>query len=182
MSPIKFLSQPVWQRLGLTLLHFLWQGLLVAILVGRLIQLFKLNHGTARYAAYLFAFLIMAACPVVTFLMLGNRAQVDPIHSTSTIYQEPLVKKDHEVPTAKSTGHGPIPPNLVTRAHDKTNEDITHAEPPLIITESPEKIPVATSLRDRFRNCLDAVLPWSVVVWLVGVIVLCDYSKCYDYR
>ncbi|MHC4464363.1 MAG: M56 family metallopeptidase [Planctomycetota bacterium] len=65
-----FLSQPVWLRLVFALLHFLWQGSLVGILILLLLHLFNLRRGMTRYAAYLFAFLIMAACPVVTFFVL----------------------------------------------------------------------------------------------------------------
>ena len=68
MSAIEFLSQPIWQRIGLTLLHFVWQGLAIAILILSLIHLFRLKRGTSRYAAYLVAFALMMACPIVTFL------------------------------------------------------------------------------------------------------------------
>lgn len=69
MSAIEFLSQPIWQRLGLTLLHFVWQGLAVTVLVLSLIGLFRLKRGASRYAAYLLAFVVMMACPIVTFLV-----------------------------------------------------------------------------------------------------------------
>ena len=67
MSIVEFLSQPLWQRLGLMLVHFLWQGLAIAVLVGVLVRVFRLKHGNTRYAAYLLAFVAMIACPVVTF-------------------------------------------------------------------------------------------------------------------
>ena len=69
MSAIRFFSAPIWQRLGWTLLHFLWQGLAVAALVWVVVLLFRIRHGTGRYAAYLFALMLMAACPVATFLV-----------------------------------------------------------------------------------------------------------------
>ncbi|MDH5364872.1 MAG: hypothetical protein OEW82_06915, partial [Dehalococcoidia bacterium] len=71
MAIIEFFSQPFWHRLGLILLHFLWQGLVVAILVTTVIRLFRLSPGNARYAAYLLAFIVMAACPIVTFMAVG---------------------------------------------------------------------------------------------------------------
>ena len=55
MSIIEFLSQPIWQRFGLTLVHFLWQGLVIAVLVSAFIRTFRLKHGNARYTAYLLA-------------------------------------------------------------------------------------------------------------------------------
>ena len=67
MSILEFLSQPLFQRLGLTLVHFLWQGLAVAVLISGFIKVFRLKHGNARYGAYLLAFIVMIICPVVTF-------------------------------------------------------------------------------------------------------------------
>ena len=34
MSPIELLYEPLWQRWALTLVHFLWQGLVVAGVLG----------------------------------------------------------------------------------------------------------------------------------------------------
>ena len=39
MSVVECLSQPLWQRLSLTLVHFLWQGLAVAVFAGALVRL-----------------------------------------------------------------------------------------------------------------------------------------------
>ena len=70
MSAIELFSQPAWARLALTLLHFLWQGLAVVAIVALAARLLKLRHGPPRYAAYLACMLVMAACPVVTFLVV----------------------------------------------------------------------------------------------------------------
>lgn len=77
MLIIELLSQPFWYRLGLTLTHFLWQGLVVAILAGTVIRLFKLSPGNTRYAAYLLAFIVVAICPVITFVVID--ASVEPV-------------------------------------------------------------------------------------------------------
>ncbi len=77
MSIIEFLSQPIWQRLGLTLLHFLWQGLAVAILLSAFVRVFRVKHGNARYATYLLAFVAMIACPVATFIAIDISVSPD---------------------------------------------------------------------------------------------------------
>ena len=79
MPAIELLWQPACQRLALTLLHFLWQGLGVMILVAAAVRLLKLRHGPPRYAAYLVGMLVMAVCPVVTFLAIEapQAAQLD---------------------------------------------------------------------------------------------------------
>jgi len=67
---LDFLSQPVFQRLALTLLHFLWQGAAVAVVLG--IGLWRLDRGRprARYAACMVALAAIVALPVVTFLLV----------------------------------------------------------------------------------------------------------------
>ena len=77
MLIIEFFSQPFWYRLGLTLTHFLWQGRVVAILAGTVVRMSRLKHGNARYAGYLMAFIVMVACPIVTFMAID--ASVIPI-------------------------------------------------------------------------------------------------------
>ena len=77
MPVIDFFSQPGWQRLGFALLHFLWQGALVALLAAGLVGLLRLRRGVARYRVYLFGFGVMAICPVATYLWLETpRADV----------------------------------------------------------------------------------------------------------
>ena len=70
MSIIEFFSQPVWSRLGLALVHFIWQGLLIAILASIYIHIFKVKRGNSRYLLYLFAFSVMIACPVITYMTI----------------------------------------------------------------------------------------------------------------
>ena len=75
MSIVEFLSQPVWHRLGLTLVHFLWQGLAVAVIAWAVVQFMGLKRGNPRYAAYILAFTVMAACPAIAFIALNRLAE-----------------------------------------------------------------------------------------------------------
>ncbi|MDR3699158.1 MAG: M56 family metallopeptidase [Candidatus Sulfopaludibacter sp.] len=71
MSPLQVLFHQPWMaRLGWTLLHFLWQGVLVAALLAVLRA--RTSGASFRYVSACTALAIMAAAPVVTFLMLGN--------------------------------------------------------------------------------------------------------------
>lgn len=73
---ITLLNQPWTERLGWTLLHFLWQGILVA-------ALFSLARALAggrmsargRYAIACASLLAMTAAPVVTYWWLGDSGQ-----------------------------------------------------------------------------------------------------------
>jgi len=70
MPPFDLPYEPAWQRETLTLLHFLWQGLLVAVVLVLVLWLLRVRRARARYALSLPAMLLMTVCPVVTFLVL----------------------------------------------------------------------------------------------------------------
>ena len=73
---ITLLNQPWTERLGWTLLHFLWQGILVA-------ALYALTRALAggrisargRYAIGCASLLAMTVAPALTYWWLGNSGQ-----------------------------------------------------------------------------------------------------------
>src|SRR4051794_2736617 len=77
---ITLLNQPWTERLGWTLLHFLWQGILVAALYGfvRAVAGGRMS-ARGRYAIACASLLAMAAAPALTYWWLGNSGQPDPI-------------------------------------------------------------------------------------------------------
>jgi len=149
MSIVEFLSQPLWQRLGLTLVHFFWQGLAVAVLVGVLVKVLRLNHGNARYTTYLLAFVIMIACPVVTFTAIDIPTSLDT----------------ELVSGAKST-----------KVIDSSSYTALSAGD--ILPESEISSPAMPALVDsillgqRISDLLNVSMPWVLVIWMVGVVVL----------
>ncbi len=149
MLILEFLSQPLWQRLGLTLVHFLWQGLAVAVLVGAFVTVFRLKHGNARYVAYLLAFTAMIVCPIVTF------TAIDLGISPNT----ELVAEIQSVEVVDSSSY------TVLSAGD-------------ILTEAGTPDPAMPALADsiplgqRISGWLNVSMPWALAIWIVGVIVL----------
>ena len=73
---ITLLNHPWTERLGWTLLHFLWQGILVAALyaLARALAGGRMS-ARGRYAIACGALLAMAAAPVLTYWWLGNSGQ-----------------------------------------------------------------------------------------------------------
>ncbi|MCK5803997.1 MAG: EF-hand domain-containing protein [Lentisphaeria bacterium] len=67
---IEVFTLPVYRRLVVTLVHFLWQGAAVALCLR--VSFTLLSRAQTRYALSLAALLFMASCPVVTFLSLGG--------------------------------------------------------------------------------------------------------------
>ncbi len=152
MSIVEFLSQPLWQRLGLTLVHFLWQGLAVVVLVGALVRVLRLKHGNTRYAAYLLAFIAMIICPVVTFTVIDI-----PISSNAELVIEAEFTEVIDSPPYTALPAVDILPEADTSMPDISN--------PAAMTDS---IP----LGERISGWLNVSMPWVLVIWMVGVIVL----------
>jgi beta-lactamase regulating signal transducer with metallopeptidase domain len=149
MSIVEFLSQPLWQRLGLTLVHFLWQGMAVAVLVGAFVRVFRLKHGNARYGAYLLAFIAMIACPVVTFTAIDI-----PISPNTE-----LVTGAESAEVVETFSYTALPAgDILPEAETPRPAMPTVANP----------IP----LGQRISDWLNVSMPWILVIWMVGVVVL----------
>ncbi|MCP4449907.1 MAG: hypothetical protein GY809_00480 [Planctomycetes bacterium] len=154
MNLIEILSQPLWQRIGMTLGHFIWQGSVVALGVGVTIRVLGLRHGTSRYGAYLLAFLMMTACPIITFSVLDIgpeiQAQATAGHST------PIGEAPANVPLTIRQNHPiesilpPAPANAGTLS-TRSDKVTWHAKVDTLST---------------------GVLPWALCVWIVGVLLL----------
>ena len=144
MSIVEFLSQPFWQRLCLTLVHFFWQGLAVAVLVGVLVRVLRLNHGNARYTTYLLAFVTMIACPVVTF----------------TAIDIPTSPDTELVSGAKSTKVIDSSSYTAFSAGDILPEsEISSSAMPTLADSIP--------LGQRISDLLNVSMPWILVIWMV---------------
>jgi beta-lactamase regulating signal transducer with metallopeptidase domain len=67
------LANPSFQALARTLLHFLWQGVAVALGLAALDAILARRPARARYAAACLALATMLLAPVVTFLVISAR-------------------------------------------------------------------------------------------------------------
>jgi hypothetical protein len=146
MQVVEFFSQPIWQRLALTLMHFLWQGLAVAVVVCAAVRLVGLKRGNPRYTAYLVAFAVMAGCPAVTFVALGRFAEpADAIAAASHETESP----------------GPL-------SHSVSSEVAIR------LSESGGSVTVTSPapLRARLHDAWSVSLPWVLLCWMGGVIIL----------
>ncbi len=68
-------SSPIIERLSLTLLHFLWQGFVVAGTAALLTRLLRAQHPHVRYRCCVILLVIAAVTPVMTFMWLGLEFQ-----------------------------------------------------------------------------------------------------------
>ncbi len=146
MSLVDYFSQPVWHRLGLTLVHFLWQGLMVAVITSVAVRFLALNRANLRYAAYLLAFTIMAACPAITLMALSRSTQ--QMSTAAGRMQE----SDSVPPSLR-----PIPLEVSSRTGPRLGSSPTTSD---------------TLARMTLQTTMQASLPWVLVCWMIGVLIL----------
>src|SRR3954468_24219751 len=63
------MSSAAVERLGWTLVHFVWEGAAVALVLGVLLAAMRRRSARARYVASCMAMIVLAAAPVVTFVL-----------------------------------------------------------------------------------------------------------------
>ncbi len=80
MNPIEsLLSEPFGQALGWTLLHFVWQGALVALLLALALYLLRRQTAQVRYVVACGAMLLMLALPALTLFLLWPDPVATPV-------------------------------------------------------------------------------------------------------
>ena len=145
------LRQPVVIRLGWTLVHFLWQGAVVALAVAVVLWFMRRRSAEARYAIACGALALVAVFPVVTFSVLPEQPSVQeraadssPLGGMSTS-RAPGLEADRNVCPTPDT------------AAPLATENVGHS----------------TGLRlALLHRVADRLLPWLVALWGVGVLVL----------
>ena len=148
-------SHPVGARVSVALLHFLWQGTLVAGLGVLLLAALRRSSASTRYGVLLAVFAAMALCPVVTLAVSGG--------ASSPVTPEPAFAKagapgEHGAPaTISPDNEAPLVDGGMAAAAAAPRE---HTAPP------------AGARWSGRGEWLRPALPWVGVLWLAGVVVL----------
>ncbi len=141
---LSLLRTPAIETLGWTLLHFLWQGTLIALILAALMWLLKNRHPSLRYFLSCASLVIMLACPIVTYLVLDRGNATPPVETVlppTEVVTEPTLVND--VPAQ------PVVAPVVFAPEGGTGKKASWLE----------------------RN-LKPWLPYLVVFWGIGVLVL----------
>lgn len=150
----ELLGRPVFQRLGWALLHFLWQGLIVAVLLAVALRLLRRSSASVRYVLACAALGLLAALPVLTTWLMPVPGQAaipgaiarEPVPVTAAA--EPRRQDDAAVPLRR-------PMVGATQTAGMTPE------------------PVApSSWSRRLDELFMPALPYVVGAWGVGVLAL----------
>ena len=138
------LSEQTIERIGWVLIHFLWQGIAVMLLSWCVLKTLRKASANARYIAACASLVLMVAAPVATFVILAPDA--------------PLGVADVQMPDALSVSPAAAPVQQ-TRT--------------IVLSPAAESIPLpAPSLIETATAQLEAVLPYCVIGWIVGVAIL----------
>ncbi len=164
MFPLDVLREPVWQPLTWTLLHFLWQGLAVAAGVAMWLYVWPVRRAHNRYLIYLSALIAMAACPLVTLMV------IEAPESTTVASRE--VEMEASLPLAAEpelelvTTEIPVGPTDPTAW--KSQPSLEHSE-----TGDSASLPVPVTVPITWEEMFVATIqPYCLVIWLAGVLLL----------
>ena len=149
MEFLNSLDGPLGQRLTWTLLHFLWQGAVLAGLLESVIYLCGVRSLTARYRLALATLLLMAACPIVTFRF------VQPAPLISEAPPQPEIERTmpRDLPAAG-------PPIVFGGPESPDALPVAPLETPAVADPAPPPPPRVSALA-RWQ-------PWLLGGWAIG--------------
>ncbi|MCI0486522.1 MAG: HEAT repeat domain-containing protein [Blastocatellia bacterium] len=137
------LSQPVVEALGWALLHFVWQGALVAVVLALFMGLLRRRSANLRYLVACSAMLLMLILPIATiWFMYAPSQQAAPIE---TLISPSTSRESSALAAPLPSGNRPTGSALA---------------------------PLPPSWQERLYERVEPSLPWLIAVWLVGVFAL----------
>jgi len=137
------LAQPMVETLGWTLIHFLWQGTLVALLLANVLTLLQRRAANLRYFIACTAMLLMLILPLVTIWMIGS-------------------------PSPKiAASRSPLTPIAMTELRPLA----ALAYPKIGSTVSVSASPTTSIWQERLSQRVSPWLPAMISVWLIGVLM-----------
>ncbi|HEY9402112.1 MAG TPA: M56 family metallopeptidase [Pyrinomonadaceae bacterium] len=145
------LAHPVVQTLGWTLLHFIWQGALVAFLYAGVALSLRRAAANLRYTIACACMLLMLALPVATFLHLNSDAAAAAFDRRAPQVAPPE--------TSGAQGMTAKPASAPARLY---------ANFLIVPDDEGASAPLQRWAEDRFTYAL----PWLVLCWLAGALAL----------
>lgn len=170
MGSRSFVSDLVW-RLGWTLLHSVWQLLVIGALVGLTLALLSRRSANLRYWIACLGMAGFYLPLVATFVFAPAPPSVAPVEpiaetpvsvpETETLVATPTIQPTIEV--APSETPIPVPPPI------PVSEPIAPVSPPQISPAEPPALPTPTPPTPWFSQVLSPWLVWIVGGWLAVV-------------
>lgn len=159
---------PVAQATGWALVHFVWQGALLALVLAGLLHAPGLRSPRVRYGLCFLGLLAMVTLPLATGWVVYTPAPAAPVETpaeTAATKAPPAAPEPGNSPAGGTSHAGPAPSLSISPAATPARE-FTPAAPP-------RHEVIAAMLRwERIREALAPYVPGCVLVWLLGVFVM----------
>lgn len=153
----QMLNHPFVETLGWSLIHFLWQGILIALLAAVVLATLKNASASLRYFVACLAFVLMASSPAVTIWTLNSDRAIDSGTATNN------TEENSEL--ARPSGNA----SIVTTGDLTATLPQTRDELPEHPAGGPR--PTATA-NESSAGTLEPWLTTLVAGWLFGVTAL----------
>lgn len=168
------LSSAIVQRLGWTLLHSVWQLVLVAILLSALLAALRRRSAEARYLVACIGLIAMPASGMATYWWLVACPAAE--HAGTTADDEVRPSESIEVrDEVAPDGFAEVPPFVSPGLVDQGPSSANAAEPPHVENghrSADGAIVTLASLPHRIAEGLAPWLPWITLAWLSGVMLV----------
>jgi len=138
------LSHQIVQKLGWTLLHFVWQAGVAALLLAILLRALRKSTASLRYAIACSVLGLIVLLPVVTIRLVPVSASSSPLNVAYSLPAKPA---------------------------DLTSQIAALETPALEELAKPERAATA-SWQQQAIELFEPVLPYVVLGWIIGVLVL----------
>ncbi|MCL2641847.1 MAG: M56 family metallopeptidase, partial [Phycisphaerales bacterium] len=143
---LRLLSGELGQRIGWSLLYFLWQGTAVAVVLGVALQM--LRSARSRYVAACAAMVALLTLPMITATLISPQASHVRVEAANMFVE----------------GRAPLPLDVERTAALSAGISAVFPHTPVV--------PQLEQSSGSWLARIDACLPWAVLVWLIGVLVL----------
>ncbi|MDB5347878.1 MAG: outer membrane protein assembly complex YaeT protein [Schlesneria sp.] len=162
------LSEPLVQRLAWTLIHFIWQGFAIALLLSLAVRLGRVRQSEWRYCFSFAALLTMTATPIATFMVVNEPTPIE-----QSVQHPPVATTQSSIPYS-IPDHHKVPPQYGATASDSDPASVTEptTTPSASVQETDSQPDV--SRRPLYSNQFtwQQVQPSIVGIWICGVALL----------
>ncbi|MBC8357137.1 MAG: redoxin domain-containing protein [Planctomycetes bacterium] len=186
MNPSLWLDDSFSLRLAQTLVHFLWQGSLVAILAFTLDCLIRRGSAQSRYLLNVVAMLAMLTCLPITFVLLGAHSESSESVALNR-ESERLGRTDEASNVLTANGFTEISEALIAdRSIPERNQSSRQVRAETDVAEaavlleggstanSNRNVPItsANELEQVRRSLLPAIAPYITIAYLTCVLAM----------
>ncbi len=159
----ELLVNPVFETLGLTLLHFVWQGAALTLVLAVILFLLKGARATTRYRLSFSSFIVLSIIPLATFSYLypASSQRNIPESSPLKLTQSPLISNS-------------LTPSTSTSDQQEASQAISLSRPPSIVITTTANLKAVAAYPNNLVNIasIKPYLPLLVAFWLIGVMIL----------